>query len=190
MYHTTLILILSFFTLDLTNKCWAQEPTLTTDTKEIITPIPSIDVTDGSTTYIIGETTTFATPGMIPVTIETLSAETPSETLSSDLISETTLIDPLPDPSAHGSLPESTPLDPIRTTTPDFTITLDRDIYEDCDEINITWSGTDISPPYFVSYYTGTGDIGDTSILGPEDILAYGDMTGYSWMGPRFGFSK
>jgi hypothetical protein len=186
MYHTTLISILSLFTLHLTNKCWAQEPTLMTDTPEIIMPIPSLDVTDGSTTYIIGEPTTFAISGTIPVTIESLSAENPS----SDLISETTFIDLLPGPSAHGSLPEPTSLDPTPTLTSNFTITLDRDIYEDCDEINITWSGTGISPPYYVSYYTGTGDIGDTSILGPEDILSYGDMTGFSCMGPRFGFSK
>jgi hypothetical protein len=185
MYHTPPTLILSLFMLQLTSKSWAQEPTLTTDTLEIVTPAPSIGTgaTEASTTDFITETTTFSISETITVSPESLSADFPSTFPASDSISETPFIDLFP-------LPEPTSIDTTPTQTSDFTITLNRDIYEDCEQIDITWSGTDISSPYFVSYYTGTGDIGDTSILGPEEILASGDLTDYSWMGPPFGFSE
>jgi hypothetical protein len=160
---------------------------------EIITPAPSIDspTVDGSTDTI-GEPTTFAISETIPRIIESFNTNFPSKSLSSDLPSETTSIDSSPEaePSGHGSLPEPTSLGSILTRLPDFTITLDSDIFDDCDRINITWSGTNISPPYALYYSTGMGDIRNASNLKPETMLDSINNTFYDWIGPYSSSSK
>jgi hypothetical protein len=97
--YQTLALILSILTLHLTNKCWAQEPTHTTDSLETtITPPPS---SDNYARYrnIVPEFTTSTTIFDGPVTPPPYS----------DSSSEAGFTDPPPEPSPTDSLSDSPP---------------------------------------------------------------------------------
>ncbi|PVF96610.1 hypothetical protein CPB86DRAFT_500521 [Serendipita vermifera] len=172
MYQATLLLLFSLLSLHLTNKCWAQELTYTIATidptatvehstttlsSDIITvPIATIDpftnISDDPSTYVIVED-----PPVVP---EPPSDPTPTTDSTFEPNSTT-------DGTSDSTIPTiSETL--IPATPSEFTAFTNLDVVRDCDELQIAWTGMDIKPPCWVSWSTGTGEIGDASILGEE----------------------
>jgi hypothetical protein len=186
MYQATLTLILSLFMLHLTNRCWAQEPSLTTDTLEIVTPSLSSDgniIDENITTDVISDSTT-STISEIATAPDFTSLEFISESPSSDLSSETTFDDLIFEPFPNCISLDPSLLDPNFAQSSDLIVETDSDIINDCGWFSFTWSGTDLTPPYRISYSTGTGELEDASILGDEIELDCTDEAIFWWSIP------
>jgi hypothetical protein len=149
-------------------------PSLSSDGNTIDENITT-DVISDSTTFTVSETATSPELTSIGLTPESTSSDLPPETAFNDIIFE-----PLADCTSFG-IPL---LDSNISQSLDFIINADQNIIKQCEKVHITWSGTDITPPYRISYSKGTGELEDTSILGDEIELICKYWEQYTWSIP------
>jgi hypothetical protein len=198
MYQRAVSLIFSLVLLQLTSKCWAQEPTPTIDTLDITTATTATTTTttptrsssyDGniteptSSSEIITEIATTSDSEIITETITATSTiETSDDSPSSITLGFPTSIPGPPELSSPDPAPSSTsaPEEPSR----DLFIKISAPILRDCEVVTIKWGGTNIVPLFQVSYSKGTGELGDNSILGNEIPLALSGTNELAWLIP------
>jgi hypothetical protein len=165
MHQQIVSLILSLFTFHLASKCWAQETTPTIDTLDIMTITTATPTSDNIPNEIIADATSDST---VLVTVES-PTPTPPESPSSEL---------LPPPTS----------DP--TSSQGFFAKLNAAFLWECSFVTIKWTGTDLIPPFRVSYSKGMGDLGDASILGEETVLGFSTTYEFMWQVPPTASSK
>jgi hypothetical protein len=184
MHRSNLVLLITLFTLLLTNKCWAQEPTPTTDALEsTTTTLPSdSSIIDETFTTTDNESTTHVLPEA-PTAVPEVSSDSNSSSFDSTLGPDPT--PEIPETLSNSSTPEISPSGPIPAPPEsNFTAFVSVDTLRDCDAITISWSGVQILPAYEITYSNGTGELGDESILGPEVRIGYSCEQSYVWQLP------
>jgi hypothetical protein len=194
MYQRAVSLIFSLVLLQLTSKCWAQEPTPTIDTLSITTATTTTTTLTSDSSYdgnvtettssseIITEIATTSDSEIITETTATSTIETSDDSPSSITLGFPTSIPGPPELSSPDPAPSPTsaPEEPSR----DFFIKISAPILRDCEAITIKWGGTNIVPLFRVSYSKGTGQLGDASILGEEIPLALSGTNELAWLVP------
>jgi hypothetical protein len=184
MHWSNLVLLFTIFALLITNNCWAQEPTPTTDALESTTIAPPSDssIIDEILTATNNDSTTHVLPEA-PTADPELSSDPNSSSFDSTLGPDPT--PEIPEAPSNSSTPDPPPSSSIPAPPEsNFTAFVSVDTIRDCDAVTISWSGLYIEPAYEITYSNGIGELEDESILGPEVRIGYSCEQSYVWQVP------